>query len=154
MNVPSMTSPADRRSRLDRRSWLDRREKPTSFWGALRFGGRRRGFRRDGEGQRGTVDCPMPSVIALVVWVTVCSALDAFFTLLYITNGGREANPVMAFALTYGNVTFVILKMGVTCIGVWLLGVFQHFPMAYTFLKGLVLMYLVIMGLHTMLLFS
>ena len=65
----------------------------------MRLDGRRQGFRRDGEGYGEFADCPMPVVIVLVLGITVFSALDALFTLLFIANGGGEANPVMARAM-------------------------------------------------------
>ena len=120
----------------------------------MRLNGRRRGFRRTGEGYCRMADCALPSVIRLVLGITVFSALDAFFTLLYIANGGSEANPVMALALEYGNDVFVGVKMGVTCLGVWLLSAFQFFPLAYLILQGLALMYMVVMAIHAVLLFS
>jgi hypothetical protein len=138
---------------VKQRTRPDRRVRPTSCWSTLRLRGRRKGFRRAGEGRYGYVDCPAPSVIALVLWVTVCSALDALLTLLYMANGGGEANPLMALALNYGDATFVSLKMSVTCVGTWLLSVLQQFPLAYIVLYGVTLMYLGIMGIHAMLLF-
>lgn len=120
----------------------------------MRLSGRRRGFRRAGEGHCGMADCPLPSVIVLVLGITVFSALDALFTLLYIAHGGSEANPVMALALEYGSDVFVSLKMAVTCLGVWLLSVFQFVPLAYLVLQGLALMYMLVMGIHAAVLFS
>jgi hypothetical protein len=84
----------------------------------------------------------------------VGSALDALFTLLYIANGGGEANPVMAFVLTHGNTVFVWFKMGITCIGMWILSVLQQFPLTLVVLQILTLVYIGIMGLHAMLLLS
>ena len=126
----------------------DRRHRPTPWWSAMRLRGRRRGFRRAGEGCQGFVDCPSPHVAMLVLWVTVCSAVDALLTLLHIANGGGEANPVMALAINYGHSTFIGLKMSVTCLGSWTLSVLQQFPLAYLVLHALTAVYLVIMGLH------
>jgi uncharacterized protein DUF5658 len=126
----------------------DRRQRPTPWWSAMRLHGRRRGFRRAGEGCQGFIDCPSSYVAMLVLWVTVCSAVDALLTLLYIANGGGEANPVMALAITYGHGTFVGLKMSVTGLGSWTLSVLQQFPLAYLVLHILTAIYLVIMGMH------
>ena len=65
----------------------------------------------------------------LVLWVTVCSAVDALLTLLHIANGGGEANPVMALAINHGHSTFINLKISVTCLGSW--DWRQQFPLAY-----------------------
>lgn len=135
---------------VHRRTENDRRIQETSFWSTLRFNGRRRGFRRTSEGLNQFVDCPSPSVIALAVWVSVASALDALLTLIYISNGGGEANPFMDMALSQGNFTFVVIKMGLTCIGAWALGVLQQFPLANRLLNGLALMYAALIGLHVL----
>lgn len=150
MQVRTRAQLNDRRHATDRRT----NSTSTSFWSICRLRGRRRSFRRHDDARCGTIDCPAPWVIVLVLWVTVCSALDALFTLIYISNGGGEANPVMSLALTYGTSTFVNLKMGITCFGVWTLSVFQYVPLAGLVLLCLTLIYLGIMGLHAILLLS
>jgi len=141
-------------SAVERRAVADRRAQPTSCWSALRSRGRRRGFRRASEGHNGYVDCPTPYVAALVLWVTLSSACDALLTLLHISNGGGEANPVMALALAYGSTTFVGLKMSMTCLGTWALSILQHVPLASIVLHILMLIYLGIMGMHAVILLS
>ena len=147
MATQQLTSP------LERRMVHDRRVHPASSWRVLRLYGRRRGFRRAGEGHQGFVDCPTPYVVGLVLWIIMGSALDALCTLVYVSNGGGEANPFMAFALTYGSATFVWLKMGITCLGTWVLSILQQFPLALVVLHILTLIYVGIMGLHAVLLF-
>jgi hypothetical protein len=146
MAIQRLTSP------LERRVLHDRRVRPASGWRVLRLCGRRRGFRRAGEGHHGFVDCPTPYVVGLVLWITMGSALDALCTLVHVSNGGGEANPFMAFALTYGSATFVWLKMGITCLGTWVLSILQQFPLAVVVLHILTLVYVGIMGLHAVLL--
>lgn len=51
-----------------------------------------------------------------VVAVIILCAVDAFFTLNIIAQGGTEANPVMATLLTYGDHTFMVVKMAVTAL--------------------------------------
>ncbi|GIX45897.1 MAG: hypothetical protein KatS3mg131_0108 [Candidatus Tectimicrobiota bacterium] len=133
---------------MDRRLLPDRRQRPTTLWSALRWRGRRRGFRRHGEGQNSFVDCPAPTTVALVLGVIVLSASDALLTLLHLGNGGGEANPLMAFTLNYGHTTFVGLKMAVTCLGAWVLGALQQFVLARFVLYFLIVVYTVIMGMH------
>ncbi len=130
------------------RIFIDRRIQPTSFWNTLRLRGRRRSFRRLSEGMNQFVDCPAPTVIALAVGVTIGSALDALLTLLYIANGGGEANPFMAMALAQGDMTFISIKMSLTCVGAWALSALQQFPLANRILHGLALMYVGLLGLH------
>jgi hypothetical protein len=128
----------------------DRRTQKTSFWSTLKFNGRRRAFRRISEGLNQFVDCPSLSVIALALWVTIASALDALLTLIYISNGGAEANPFMDLALSQGNLLFVVIKMSLTCIGAWALSVLQQFPVANRLLNGLALIYAALIGLHVL----
>jgi hypothetical protein len=138
----------------ERRQQADRRARPTSFWGALRGNGQRKGFRRAGEAHNTYVDCPSPPVVMLLFAVLTCSILDAVLTLLFLERGGEEANPVMAFVLAYGITPFVGLKMALTGIGAWFLAAHQHFPLAF---KGLCLLaggYVLLLFIHTALLLS
>jgi len=128
----------------------DRRSRPTSFWSIFRVNGRRRGFRRSHEALNQFVDCPSPSIITLALWVTFASALDALLTLIFISNGGGEANPFMDQMLAHGNHTFVVVKMCLTCLGAWALSVMQLFPLANRLLYGLALMYATLLGLHVL----
>ncbi len=96
------------------------------------------------------VEHPSRRVIALVLCITVCSALDALFTLLYNGNGWRELNPLAALLLTYGPTSFVSLKMGITCAAVWIIAALhQWLPLsAYLVLHGLALFYLALVGVY------
>ena len=133
---------------IQRRRGIDRRSRPTSFWSIFRLSGRRRGFRRNSDAANQFVDCPSSSVITLALWVTFASALDALLTLIYISNGGGEANPFMDMMLAHGNRTFVVVKMCLTCTGAWALSALQLFPLANRLLRGLAFMYVALLGLH------
>jgi Domain of unknown function (DUF5658) len=128
----------------DRRERPDRRARPTTFWSILRFGGRRKGFRRAGEGYKAYVDCPSQRVVALLFIVLGASVLDALCTLLFLQSGGDEANPLMALVLSHGEMPFVGIKMALTGIGAWFLAVHQYFPAAS---KGLYMLAVGYMGL-------
>jgi Domain of unknown function (DUF5658) len=148
-----MPSPAETPT-TEMRQQVDRRARPTSFWSALRFNGRRKGFRRAGEAHNAYVDCPAPRVVVLLLAVLICSVLDAFFTLLFLERGGEEANPVMALVLAHGTIPFVALKMALTGIGVWFLAAHQHFPLAFKGLHILAGGYALLLFIHTALLLS
>ena len=96
------------------------------------------------------VERPSRRVIALVLCITVCSTLDALFTLLYLGEGWREVNPLMALFLTYGSTTFVSLKMGMTCAGVLITAALHQWlpTTAYLALHGLALSSLALIGHH------
>lgn len=102
-------------------------------------------------GQAIYLELPSRRVIWLVLLIMVCSALDALFTLLYISNGGGEANPYAALLISYGATTFVSVKMAITGAGAWVLAALQQFVAAYLALYGMMLLYLAVMALHVML---
>jgi len=140
--------PQVERRQVDRRQLVDRRRQPTSLRSTLRLQGRRRGFRRAGEGTNAYVDCLTPRVIGLVALIVVSSALDAALTLLHLQNGGQEANPCMAFILVYGQAPFVSVKMALTGMGVWCLAAHQQFSLALRALHVLAGLYLALLGYH------
>ncbi len=99
-------------------------------------------------GRRLSYERPSRRVIALVLCFTVCSVLDALFTLLSLGDGWQEVNPLMALLLTYGSTTFVSLKMGMTCAAAWILTVFHQWLLLYLVLHGLALFYLALIGYY------
>jgi len=138
----------------NRRRLLDRRAHPTTFLSALRFDGRRRSFRRTGEEYKAYVDCPSRRTVALLFTVLGASVLDALFTLLFIQNGGGEANPLMAVAIHSGETHFVGLKMAMTGIGAWFLAAHQCFPLAFRGLHVLAVGYVGLLLIHAAILLS
>jgi hypothetical protein len=133
---------------LERRYLVDRRTHPTTFVSALRWQGRRQGFRRAGEGRQAYVDCLAWRIVGLTVFVCVGSVLDALFTLLHLEEGGGEANPLMAVALAYGPICFVALKLVLTGGLAWVLAGHQQFPLAVRGLYGLALSYGAVLVYH------
>jgi hypothetical protein len=141
-------APARHGQFLEQRRLADRRARPTTLWSALRWQGRRQGFRRAGEGHRAYVDCLAWRSVGLIVLVCTCSILDALLTLLHLQDGGGEANPLMYLALAYGPTFFVVLKLSITCVAVWILAVHQYFPLAARGLHGLALGYGMVLAYH------
>ena len=140
------------RRQPDRRQLADRRRQPTSLWSTLRWRGRRRGFRRAGEGANAYVDCLTPRVIGLAALILASSVLDAGLTLLHLQAGGQEANPCMALLLVHGQAAFVGVKMALTGMGVWCLAAHQQFALAWQALHGLACVYLTLLACHLLLL--
>jgi Domain of unknown function (DUF5658) len=138
----------------NRRQLFDRRFHPTTFLGALRFDGRRHSFRRAGEEYRAYVDRPSQRTIVLLFIIVGASVLDALFTLLFIQNGGGEANPLMAIAIHSGDTHFVGLKMAMTGIGAWVLAAHQCFPLAFRGLHVLAVGYVGLLLIHAAILLS
>ncbi|MBN1441382.1 MAG: hypothetical protein JXA90_01675 [Planctomycetes bacterium] len=132
----------------DRRTETDRRRTPTTLLGALRFRGRRKGFRRGGEGAGRYVDCPTREVLLLVFFIVFSSCLDAAFTLMHVQAGGAEANPFMGWILEFGIAPFLRVKMALTVLGCSLLAIHQCFPLGLWGLRALAAGYLVLLGYH------
>jgi hypothetical protein len=132
----------------ERRRQPDRRAHSTTFWSALRFDGRRKGFRRAGEERMAYVDSPSQRVVMLLFIVIGASVLDALFTLLFLQDGGGEANPLMAVILNHGYTPFVGIKMALTGIGAWFLAAHQHLPLAIGGLYVLAVGYMGLLGIH------
>ena len=131
---------------VEQRLALDRRQRPTGMLAALRLKGRRRGFRRDGEGINAYTDWAEPRTALLVIFVVVASGLDALFTLFHLIDGGAtEANPVMNFALKHGVMIFLAAKVALTAFGTCFLAVHQHFPLGFKGLRILAILYAVLL---------
>lgn len=99
------------------------------------------------SGQQGV----SPRVVRLVLFVLVCSAFDALFTLIYIDQGGSEANPIMAMAIAYGPTHFVRAKMGLTGLGTILLASCERFRLGAACLYLTAMLYAGILLYHAVL---
>jgi hypothetical protein len=136
----------------ERRSGYDRRQRTMYFVDALRWGGRRAGFRRAADARIGYVDRPRPSVTAMTIFLVIASAFDAYFTLLHLQEGAWEANPFMGLALNLGMPAFVGAKMSLTLLGVVVLSVHQRFLLGWKGLQFLCIFYGVLLIYHGLLL--
>jgi uncharacterized protein DUF5658 len=74
------------------------------------LGGRRRGGRRQGEDRGIYVDRYGGAIFLLFVAILLLNVLDAYFTLLYIQMGGKEANPIAQAFLDMGEMPFILVK--------------------------------------------
>lgn len=63
------------------------------------LGGRRRTARRASEREGAFVDVHGPRLFLLVCAIVALNLLDAWFTLLFLSHGGRELNPAVQFVL-------------------------------------------------------
>ena len=123
----------------DRRSSADRRAKPTLFLSRYWLIGRRRGGRRTGEDIDIYVDRYTTYEWLIIIALFVLSIADLTLTLVHLSHGGAEANPIMALAYKGGDMAFGTIKMSVTAVCLSLLLVhirFRRIPylLAFTFL--------------------
>ncbi len=107
-----------------RRNGADRRRRgfsPLRYWF---YGQRRRARRREDQGY---VDVYDPLVVGVCLATLVLSCLDAYLTLLLISNGARELNPLMGVLLSHGLGLFINLKIALTAIGLLILILHKNF---------------------------
>lgn len=123
---PAYTDPCDRPDAGNRRV-KDRRTNQKARLKYLLFNGRRQGIRREEDSLRiFFFDRYHPKLFAAITAILMLSILDALFTLILIDNGSSELNPVMAYALEHGLLSFIVVKYFLTSIGVLLLLIFKN----------------------------
>jgi len=133
---------------IDQRVIEDRRYQPTSFVSTLKFGGRRKAFRRKGEGQNRYVDRLSLRTFALILLIFSLSTVDAIFTLIHLQNGGSELNPLMRQIIQSGFPSFVIIKsLGVGLMGCFL-AIHQNFKISFYGMHVLTAVYSVLLAYH------
>ena len=74
------------------------------------FGGRRKGSRRGVEQEGQFVDSHGSKLFLIVTVVAALNILDAYFTVLFLTFGGQEINPIVQMSLDVGIWSFILLK--------------------------------------------
>jgi len=114
----------------DKRTSPDRRKQPTAFAGRYTFiSGRRRTIRREGDKKKHIfVDWYSSRLLITLLSLLILSLLDAYFTLLLIKDHGvTEANPVMAFYLELGEISFIMEKFLFTAVSIFIFCVYNNF---------------------------
>jgi hypothetical protein len=119
----------DQAVRRGARHQPDRRRRPTPMLSRFLFWGRRRRGRRADEQSRIYVDRPGGWVIAACVALISLSIADAYVTLLILSEGGMEVNPVMRAVLGLGHRPFVIVKIALTVAGAAVLCLHKTWPL-------------------------
>jgi hypothetical protein len=104
---------------IERRSGKDRRKRSFNFLRRPFTPGRRRMLRRKSDRCRFFLfDYYSPKLFVAIVMVLMLSVADALLTLLLISEGAQELNPVMAFFLTFGPNIFFAGKYLITAVSV------------------------------------
>ena len=113
--VAALEGDPERRRGPDRRTRVAR---------ALMYGSfhpRRLGPRREGEHGLGAVDWHHPWWFAVATLILVLCASDAVLTVVLISRGAYEVNPMLAPLIGGSGVLFAVVKVGLTGVGVVLL---------------------------------
>jgi hypothetical protein len=125
----------------------DRRRQPTRPWDAVWGWARRRGGRREAD-TRIYVDVFQTQDILMILGVFFLNLADALFTLVYLNQGGSEANPWMAHLLEISDSAFLFQKCVV--VGIWLvyLTIHKNWALARLGLRVLFVLYAVLLLYH------
>ena len=68
----------------------------------------------------------MRKIVRLVYILTIFILIDLTATIYWVANDlGHEANPIMAFFLEVSPLLFVIAKLGLSAVGIWILYYFR-----------------------------
>lgn len=106
---------------------------------------RRQGPRRAGEHQLGAVDRHHPWWLVLAILILLLSCVDAALTLLLIGRGASEINPLLAPLVHDSPVAFVLVKVGLTGVGLVCLTLLARLKV-FGRLPAQLLLYAVLLG--------
>ena len=133
---------------LHQRVIQDRRSGPTSLISTLKFGGRRKSFRRKEEGRNQYVDYPSLRTAVLTLIILTLSILDAILTFAQLENGGSELNPLMEQIIQSGFQSVLIIKsLGVGLMACFL-AVHQNFKISFYAMHFLATIHMVLLTYH------
>lgn len=118
---------ADQGFVIERRSGKDRRKRSFNFLIRPFSPGRRRMLRRKTDRCRFFLfDYYSPKLFYAIVLVLLLSVADALLTLVLISEGAQEFNPVMAYFLTLGPNIFLLSKYLLTSVSVVIVVLLNH----------------------------
>jgi hypothetical protein len=132
----------------DRRVRPDRRGRPTPIEARFWLAGRRQRGRRRGERDNIYVDRYEVRDVGLAAAVLVLNVLDAFLTVVYLSYGGAEANPVAAWLLECGVGWFLAAKSLAVSVCLLFLILHKNFRFVRPALRLLLFFYAVLLVYH------
>ena len=111
----------------ERRCGIDRRQNIQAQFKYFLINGRRETARREEDRTRSYFfDRYNQRMFAAITAILMLSICDALLTLILIERGSSELNPVMAYFLDYGPLSFIIAKYLLTSFGVFILLIFKN----------------------------
>lgn len=93
----------------------------------------------------------MKKIARLVSLLAIFVLIDLSATIYWVTNDlGHEANPIMSFFLDSSPLLFIIVKLGLSAAGIWILYFFRkRFPETiFRILLGLNIIYIAVFIYH------
>src|SRR5262245_30326737 len=135
------------------RRFGDRRHAPTPMLSRYTFHGGRRSAARRAEDDRATfVDLYGGRLFLVALAIIALNLLDAWFTLLFLAQGGHEVNPFVQRVLNLGPAAFIAFKtLGIGACVVFL-AITKNFLAARIGLVTVLLGYSILLGWHLYLL--
>jgi hypothetical protein len=139
----------------ERRNVVDRRRRATPAVSRYTLrAGRRRTVRRGTDIQAVYVDRLPAGILSLVLAIFAFHVLDALFTLLHLSRGGVELNPLMDYCLRYGPTTFLTTKLGLAAAGLLFLCAHCRWPFVRRGIAGLFILYAGVICYHLVLIWK
>jgi hypothetical protein len=130
---------------IDNRVVKDRRKKETPLLSRHVFFGRREGFRRKPEQERGGyVDRYNSKLFILLVLILGLNILDIIFTMMILDHKGWELNPVVQSVMNIYGDRFWLWKFFLVSSSLALLCLHSKFKAVHKIILGLSLIYLLI----------
>ena len=112
---------------FDRRSGKDRRSNDVPEAKSLFIYRRRKKVRRkEDEYKISYFDQYGSGIFIAIVLLIFLSIIDAFLTLFLMDHGASEVNPIMAYFLNFGPITFISVKYFLTCYSILVLLIFSN----------------------------
>ena len=128
---------------IDNRNLNDRRKKPTPALSWYTFFGRRRGFRRKSDKERGGyVDRYSSNLFLFLVLILGLNILDVIFTMMILDQKGWELNPVVQSVMDIHGDRFWIWKFTIVSTSLTLLCLHSKFRPVKQIIIALSLVYL------------
>lgn len=127
----------------ERRSGVERRHHTVAAYWRGALNPRRRSGRRLSDHIYPIVDWHSPRVLALVMLILGLSSLDGVLTLMLMSQGANEVNPLMALFVPHNLGWFAAIKLGLTSLGAAVLVACARMKLFRLF-PGELLLYLVV----------
>lgn len=132
-----------------RRQSVDRRRRPTPPISRYTFfKGRRRARRRAEDPPNYYVDRLGGEVWLVLLSIFLFQILDANLTLAHLRRGGEELNPLMRELIVRDQGLFVLVKLGISAVGLGFLGIHKNYPFVRSGLLVLFVLFLGVVGWH------
>jgi hypothetical protein len=128
---------------IDKRTLQDRRKEPTPALNWYTFFGRRRGFRRKSDQEKGGyVNRYSSKLFLFLVLILGLNILDVLFTMIILDHKGWEFNPVVRSVMNIYGDGFWIWKFAIVSVSLVLLCLHNKFKPVKQIIIALSLIYL------------